>query len=103
MDSLKNLPVDDKSILSSEQKSVLNKYIGGSAPNGDENSSNSSNKSTPKWKTVLYMAAVFLALVNPITQGLLSKLPTIGDNYAYMLMITTLLYTLCTCVVLYFM
>jgi hypothetical protein len=99
MDSLKDLPVDDKSTLSPEQKSILNKYIGGSAPSGSSNNSNS----TPKWKTTLYIAAVFLALVNPIVQGLLSKIPTVGDNYMYMLMLTTLIFTLCVGAVLYVM
>jgi hypothetical protein len=103
MDLLKDLPVDEKGMLSPEQKSILNKYIGGTAPNDSNSSDNKSNSSTPKWKTTLYVAAVFLALVNPVVQGLLSKVPVVGDNYVYMLTLTTLIFTLCVGAVMYLM
>lgn len=100
MDSLKDLPVDNKSTLSPEHKTILDKYVG-AAPN--DNGSSFSVSSTSKWKTTLYIALVFLSLVNPITQGLLSKIPHVGDNYVSILGLTTLIFVLGVGAVMYFL
>ena len=99
MDSLRDLPVDDKSVLNDQQKMALDKYVG-SAPPVEPKESDTTV--TPKWKSTLYISALFLALLNPITQGFLSKVPRVGDNYISILALTTLIFGVGTACILYF-
>lgn len=104
MDSLRELPVDDKSALNVQQKQLLEKYIGSAAPNvSKESNTNTSTEGTPKWKTILYISALFLALLNPVTQSIFSKIPKVGESYTYILALTTLLFVVGTAGVLYVM
>lgn len=99
MDSLKDLPVDDKDVLSDQQRSIMAKYMGGSAPTKSNTSGGASR--TSKWKMVMYITGLFLALVNPISQGLLSKVPYVNDSYIIMLALTALLFAVGTAIVMY--
>ena len=99
MDSLKDLPVDDKDVLSDQQRSIMAKYMGGSAPSKSHSSNSTSHAS--KWKMVMYLTGLFLALVNPISQGLLSKVPYAVDSYITMLALTALLFAVGTAIVMY--
>lgn len=97
MDSLKDLPTDD-TVLNNQQKLALDKYVGSAPKVGKTPQENS----TSKWKTTLYISALFLALLNPITQGFLSKIPRVGDNYLSILALTTLIFSVGTGCILYF-
>lgn len=98
MDALKDLPTDEKETLSAQQKSIVEKYVGAAPTSG-----NAASTSTPKWKTLTYIIAVFLAIVNPVVQGFLSKTPYFGSNYASMLALTTIIFSVCVGVVIYYM
>lgn len=98
MDSLRDLPIDDKSVLNDQQKMALDKYVG-SAPTTKDTEN---NDITPKWKSTLYISALFLALLNPVTQGFLSKIPRVGDSYISILALTALIFGAGTACILYF-
>jgi len=98
MDALKDLPTDEKDALSEQQKLIISKFVGG-AP---AKSKSTNNNSTSKWKIVGYIIASFLALLNPISQGLLSKLPYVGNNYTTMLAATTLIFSACVAIAIYY-
>jgi hypothetical protein len=96
MDSLKDLPVDDKSQLSSDQKTVMEKYVGApaSVDNVEEQSS--------KWKLIAYISALFIALVNPLTQGIFNRFPYFGNNEVSVLVLTTIIFVIITTLVMFY-
>jgi len=96
MDSLKDLPLDDKYQLSLEQKTVMEKYIGAS-PVGDSDEQYSS-----KWKIIAYITALFVILMNPMTQGLFDRFPYFGGNNISVLLLTTLIFAITLAIILFY-
>lgn len=78
MDSLQELPIDDKSQLGDREKDVMDKYLGSN--NSATKNTYSKWSDTSKWKIIGCMAVAFLILANPWAQSLFNKLPYFGEN-----------------------
>jgi len=96
MDSLKDLPVDDKSQLSQEQKTVMEKYIGAPAVE------NTKEQQSSRWMIIAYLSALFIALINPMTQGLFDRFPYFGGNNISVLVLTTIIFVVATTVIIFY-
>lgn len=97
MDSLKDLPIDDKSQLSPEQKTVMEKYVG--TPPAVENTV---EQHSSKWMIIAYLSALFVALINPLTQGLFDRFPYFGGNNVSVLVLTTIIFMVATTVIVFY-
>jgi hypothetical protein len=95
MDSLKDLPFDDKSQLSTEQKTVMEKYVGVPAT---ENTGEQSSR----WMIIAYLSVLFIALINPMTQGLFDRFPYFGGNNISVLVLTTIIFAIATTVIIFY-
>jgi len=96
MDSLKDLPIDDKSQLSPEQRTVMEKYVGVPAVENTE------GQQSPRWIIIAYLSALFVALINPITQGLFDRFPYFGGNNISVLVLTTIIFIVATTVIVFY-
>ena len=96
MDSLKDLPIDDKSQLSPEQRVVMEKYVGVPAVESNEGQQSS------RWMIIAYLSALFIALINPITQGLFDRFPYFGGNNISVLVLTTIIFMVATTVIVFY-
>jgi hypothetical protein len=97
MDSLKDLPIDDKSQLSQEQRVVMEKYVGAPAVENTEGQQSS------RWMIIAYLSALFVALINPITQGLFDRFPYFGGNNISVLVLTTIIFMVATTVIVFYL
>jgi hypothetical protein len=96
MDSLKDLPIDDKSQLSSEQRTVMEKYVGAPAVE------NTGGQQSSRWMIIAYLSALFVALINPMTQGLFDRFPYFGGNNISVLVLTTIIFMVATTVIVFY-
>lgn len=101
MDTLKDLPVDDKSQLSSDQKAIMEKYVGTPAAQKEGDGLDSEDSSS-KWKIIAYVSVLFVALLNPIVQGLFNRFPYFGGNEISVLVLTTIIFVIATTIIVFY-
>lgn len=99
MDMLQDLPFsnDKTDTLSTETRSVIEKYLGAGA-----SSDKQEVEPTAKWKLVVCILVVFLVLVNPITQTLFTNLPFIGSSDTTVLASTFIMFTIAIVGIVYY-
>jgi hypothetical protein len=102
MDSLDNLPVDDKSQLRDEEKDVMDKYLGSNSLN-KKNNTYSKWSDISKWKIIGCISVVFLILANPWAQNLFNKFPYFGENKLKGSIISLVIFIILTIIIVMFL
>ncbi len=93
MDKLADLPPKETQ-LSEQENGVLKKYFGETSSSSGEDGTAPVGK--PGWiqtfKLALYASILFIALCNPITDGVFCRLPYCGEGVVSLLAAKTLIF-----------
>lgn len=93
MDSLDSLPVDEKSKNNPQDVEIMKKYFGDNVLHDKPDNT--------KYKIIAVVTLLFAVISNPITQGILYRLPFIEGNKIYTTVLSVLVFLISTILIMY--